>query len=341
MPNIRLSRSASVTPTGEGVILRSDLSTFQLTGADVVAFLERMLPLLDGSRDAEGLFAALPDYSRASVQAFLDLLQEHGLLEASDEATSPLERGRRRGQQAFLDKWSPTPGEASARLRRARVLVVGLEPWIAAAAAELAGAGLAAIHLVDGEVERRDGIARRGRGRRAPSRREATARLLRARAPWCQIEESPLAALDATAFASRGPWDLLLAAVRPDDLARTERVARFAHRHGQRSLWSWIEGGAAIVGPLVAPGETACPVCATVEELNPPRAPDRSPPEVSAHAAAQLLGHLVAMEALKTITAYTPPRLGGRLLVQELATLEASVHTLVRTPWCRVCGEPE
>jgi bacteriocin biosynthesis cyclodehydratase domain-containing protein len=53
----------------------------------------------------------------------------------------------------------------------------------------------------------------------------------------------------------------------------------------------------------------------------------------------QLLGHLVAMEALKVLSAYTPSRLGGRFLIQDLARLETSHHTLVRLPWCKVCGE--
>jgi bacteriocin biosynthesis cyclodehydratase domain-containing protein len=53
----------------------------------------------------------------------------------------------------------------------------------------------------------------------------------------------------------------------------------------------------------------------------------------------QLLGQLVAMEALKVLSAYTPSRLGGRLLIQDLSTFETSRHTLVRLPWCRCCGE--
>ena len=64
MPSIRLSRSASITPTDVGVLLRSDLGAFQLTGSDVGAFLERMVPLLDGSRDREAIVEALADYSR-------------------------------------------------------------------------------------------------------------------------------------------------------------------------------------------------------------------------------------------------------------------------------------
>ncbi|MDC0717525.1 TOMM precursor leader peptide-binding protein [Nannocystis bainbridge] len=342
MPNIRLSRSASMTQTGEGVILRSDLGTFQITGPDMVAFLELMIPLLDGSRDREALFHALSGYSRPSVGAFLDLLQNHGLIEAvNDAATFP---GRLRGQQEFLGKWSVTPKRTLERLAAARVLVIGLEPWGASAAAELSAAGIAGLHLVDdGELGPRDLTALRGRGEAVlgATRREVMAALLRERAPWCRIEDSSLAALEATpAAGTPGSWDLIIVAIRPDDLVRMERVARFAHRSGTPSLWSHLDGETAILGPLVAPGKTACPLCALTEVLQPPRTPVPGPSSpVCADAAAQLLGHLVAIEAVKAITEYTLPRIGGRMLVQQLATLEASIHTLVRLPWCRVCGE--
>jgi hypothetical protein len=30
--------------------------------------------------------------------------------------------------------------------------------------------------------------------------------------------------------------------------------------------------------------------------------------------------------------------LGGRLVVHDLAALTSTRHTLIRVPWCRVCG---
>ncbi|WP_437965053.1 TOMM precursor leader peptide-binding protein [Sorangium sp. So ce260] len=351
MPSIRLSRSASVTPTDVGVILRSDLGAFQLTGADVGAFLERMVPLLDGSRDREALVEALADYSRQSVLAFLDLLEARGLVEPAPGAAPSADRERLRGQGEFLRRWSSTPEQAAQRLAAARVLVVGLEPWGAAAALALATAGISALRLIDardGAVGPRGAAAAGARGQAArargstPSRRGAVAARIRERAPLCRVDEGPAAALlsDDLLAPDERPH-LLVAAVRGDDAELLERVARFGHRARIVSLFAHLAGTAAVLGPLVFPGETACRVCAMAEALSPLPTAARGADEPAPHAGAmgQLLGQLVAMEALKVLSAYTPSRLGGRLLIQDLSTFETSHHTLVRLPWCRGCGE--
>ncbi|WP_437685908.1 TOMM precursor leader peptide-binding protein [Sorangium sp. So ce176] len=343
MPSIRLSRSASITPTGVGVILQSDLGAFQLTGSDVSAFVERMAPLLDGSRDRQAVVEALPDYAPASVIRFLDLLEARGFIEAAPDAAAPLDRERLRGQDEFLRRW-PAAAGAQQRLAGARVLVAGLEPWGASAALALAAAGVAALHLVDdGVVGPGDAAVLRERGAAAlgAPRRAAVAALIRERAPRCRVDESSAAALEAGDLRSpEGRPRLIVSAVRADDEPLLERVARFAHRARIVSLWSHLAGAAAVVGPLVFPGETACRICAEAGALNPASAArPGGAPAPHAGAMGQLLGQLAAMEALKAITAYTASRLAGRLLVQDLCTFETSHHTLVRLPWCTVCGE--
>ncbi|WP_437721601.1 TOMM precursor leader peptide-binding protein [Sorangium sp. So ce861] len=352
MPRIRLSRSASITPTDAGVILRSDLGTFQLTGADVSAFLERVAPLLDGSRDRGEIVEALADYSGHSVLGLLDLLAARGLIEPAPDAAEPPDRERLRGQLEFLRRWSSAPEQAAQRLAAARVLVVGLEPWGAAAALALAAAGVSALRLIDeGDVAvgPRDAAVVRARGQaalgaRGQAARGALAALIRERAPRCRVDESPAAALLSDDLLARAdPADrpnLLVAAVRGDDVELLERVARFGHRARIVSLFSDLAGATAVLGPLVFPGETACRVCAMAEALNPPTAAGpRGEPAPQAGAMAQLLGQLVALEALKVLSGYTPSRLGGRLLIQDLSTFETSHRTLVRLPWCRGCGE--
>jgi molybdopterin-synthase adenylyltransferase len=341
MPRIRLRPSAGVTPTDAGVILRSDLGAFQITGPDVGAFLDQMVPLLDGSRDQEGLVQALTGYSRPSVTAFLELLTQRGLIEAV-----PCAPARFRGPEEFLRAWSAVPGEVMPRITGARVLVVGLEPWGAVAAIELAAAGIGALHLIDdGTVGPDDTVLLRGHGDAAVarSRREILAAMVAEQAPWCRVEVSPMKVLDAAeVLIAGGPWSLIVAAVPPGDPALMERAARLAQRAGIVSLWSLLAGTRAVLGPLVTPGHTACRICATVEALNPPLTAHEhtvSAPRVGARG--QLLGHMVAMEALRVISGYTPSELGGRLLIEDLATHETSFHTLVRFPSCRVCGDAE
>src|SRR5438105_10822838 len=153
---VRLTPSASVTETGSGVVLRSDLGTFQLEGADVGVFVRDVLPLLDGSRDRSGVADELEGYSRESTTAFLDALESYGLLEEVPYGVA--EDLRLRGQDEFLKLWGNEDQDRGERLRQAGVVLVGLEPWGAVAAMELAAAGLGRLTLVEDAAVQEDDL---------------------------------------------------------------------------------------------------------------------------------------------------------------------------------------
>jgi hypothetical protein len=285
VPAIRLSPSARITETPAGVLLCSDLGTFSVTGPDVRVFLDRIVPLCDGTRDRDAIGAALP-YAPRSVQAFLDLLARRGLIEDVGQAPA-----RRRGQEAFLARWAQGAWDPAARLGAARVLVAGPSPWGAAAAVELAAAGVGTVARADGD-----------------------------------------------ALPAEAAGDLVVAAVAPDDAAQIERVARFAAALGVSCLWSHVAGGAAFLGPLSVPRRAACRLCAGVGALNPALRGDGADPGPRAPRLVALLGQMVALEALKILTGYAPTSLVGRLLKVDARTFETTLHTLVRLPWCDVCG---
>ena len=112
MKKIRLSPSASITTTHSGVLLRSDLGTFQLQGEDVRLFVTSIVPLLDGTRDAAGVAAALSGYSAESVTNFLTLLQYKGLVEPVPDSD------RRVAEERFFQKWGLGEGARGRRRRK-------------------------------------------------------------------------------------------------------------------------------------------------------------------------------------------------------------------------------
>src|SRR5439155_24910922 len=115
-----------MSPTEDGVLLRSDLGTFQLHGRDVSVFVSVIARLLDGSHDRDGVADALAEYSRESVLEFLGLLERYGLLETVPEFVDQ-DAERWRGQREFFRKWVHSPDQPVRLLREARVLIVGLE----------------------------------------------------------------------------------------------------------------------------------------------------------------------------------------------------------------------
>lgn len=352
---IRLSPSASIAPTETGVVLRSDLGTFRLDGSDVRVFVTGIVPLLDGSRDPDGVAAALPEYSSASVLGLLELLRQRGLVENIQDGDVP---NPREAQERFFQGLNLPAGEGSARLRRSRVLIAGLSPWGAVAACELAAAGVGTLHLLDDLAAGPDDLlavrhwsaATLGR-----LRRDALRETLSALAPDCAVTIGPLAPAvsgDGLLVDPDGPWDLVLSGLTADDLFLLRKVSGFAHREGARSLYGHVDGLEAWIGPAVVPGETACWNCfrlrrlanadfpAAAHEIDTTLGGTPAQPRARAYLApmAPLAGHLLAMEALQLLAGFTPSRLPGRVRVHNLVTGDSTLHGVVRMPWCEQCG---
>jgi ribosomal protein S12 methylthiotransferase accessory factor len=344
-----------VVVTARGAIVRSDLGTLELAGADVGAFVSGMLPLLDGSRTLEELSEALPGYQPDTVATLLRTLIDRGAVEPVEAEAPPWHRQAR---------WLSRFADADAALRRleaARVLLVGLEPWGATAAVELARAGVGRLEALDDDPVTEDDLLATAAffaddiGRR---RREALARRGgdapgggHGRAAEALGGGGPL---DALMQRLDEPWDLVIVALPGDALRELDAVARATHARRVRSLHAYLEGTDAVLGPAVEPGASACWNCTRLRRLG--HAPDpRAAHELQLAAlaegmprreraylapAAGLLGHLLALEALKLLTGYGPSPLVGRQLVQSLVTLETTRHSIVRLPWCDVCGGP-
>lgn len=130
---------------------------------------------------------------------------------------------------------------------------------------------------------------------------------------------------------------LLVAGFAPGEGEAMFEAARLAHEGGVASLWAEVAGRRAVIGPLVDPGATACRVCAATEAVNPRDARERAEGRARV-ATSELVGEIVAAAVISVIAGDRPTRLAGRTLTQDLATREAWWRTLVRLPWCPVCG---
>src|SRR5260370_25574419 len=107
MSRLRLSASASATEARTGLILKSDLGTFQLEGADLAAFVRRILPLIDGTKSAEQIADSLPDYTRSSRLALLEQLEGRVLVDTAHSATNVVQAFA--SGNPFMNRWLPEP----------------------------------------------------------------------------------------------------------------------------------------------------------------------------------------------------------------------------------------
>ncbi|WP_437619561.1 TOMM precursor leader peptide-binding protein [Sorangium sp. So ce1151] len=248
---------------------------------------------------------------------------------------------------------TPAPAAAHERLARARVLVVGLEPWGAVAAIELASAGVGALHVLDDREVTADDLGPFTEADLGEDRAHSLSIALSRIAPGCAVTHGALlAAADRPLVQDDTAWDLILTCVPGDDLFVLQSVARFAHAASVLSLSAHLEGLEAVIGPAVVPGETACWNCCRLRRLA-----TSDHPEADCALQASLLaerpgrrartylapvpgflGHAVALAAVDLLVNRAASRLAGRFVVESLIDLEASFHAVLRMPWCAVCG---
>lgn len=84
----RLCPSVVAVSTGDGVLLEGGPERKRLRGRSAATLLPRLLPLLDGRRDADELAACLGDAPRAAVEAALAALYSCGVIDDGDDGAA-------------------------------------------------------------------------------------------------------------------------------------------------------------------------------------------------------------------------------------------------------------
>lgn len=115
----------------------------------------------------------------------------------------------------------------------------------------------------------------------------------------------------------------------------------------ERFLCCSVQGGVAVIGPTVLPGESACLRCA-VEAERRLRASRRAEPPVPAVAPSpcepvallDLAADLVALELVKELTGAFGSPLAGRRLVVEPVGSRFEARSVLKLPRCASCGRP-
>ncbi|MDC0717523.1 TOMM precursor leader peptide-binding protein [Nannocystis bainbridge] len=248
-----------------------------------------------------------------------------------------------------------TAAEVRRRLRGARILLVGLDPWGVAAAVDLAAAGVGALHILDDAQVSEDDLAAEvfPENTRGLERAAALCATLRRIAPECAATWKRLSvAAHRPLLHDDGRWDLVIACVAADELLVLQSVARYAHAARAPSLSAHMDGLDAVIGPAVIPGETACWEChrlrrlAHTEEgrvehaLQTTLLSERPQPRRRTCLASMpaLVGHAAALAAINLLVRGSASRFAGAVVVQNLVELESSLHSVLRMPWCEICG---
>lgn len=359
-PRVKNTHSPIVLPGGRITI---GLKQYGVAAEieDETGVIERILTLMDGTRDREAIRAEVarthPDIDPDSVDEAVDDLVAAGFVE---DAGAPLppglterEASRYTAPRHFYswidDSPRSSPYEVQARLKSSSVALLGLGGTGSAVAQGLVASGIGALHCVDFDVVEESNLVRQllytERDIGAPKVKQALERL-RAMNSLVDVtgEERRASGSDDIAELMSGRDVFVLCADTPQpDIMRWTNDA--ALRTGTPWFMALYTGPMAVVAGYV-PGETGCWECGRRDfddqehvrdgrKLFPgPRAQAVVP------ATANITGHLAALEVTYHLGGLTP-QVRGRMLHWNLGRWDHQYFVDVpRYADCPACGTP-
>lgn len=331
---------------------------------DPTGWVWTLLASMDGTHDTSEIVDRVtklrPDTRPESIRAGLRLLVESGYVEdvGAPDPEELTERDKQRHDRArrFYRWLDLAPRESTwepqAKLRAARVTVVGVGGTGGVAALALAAGGVGSVHCVDPDIVELSNLSRQvlyteddiGR----PKADTAVARLQRLNSDiTISGERLRISSVDDVVPLADACDVLLLAADRPPEVREwTNHACLATHR-------PWVDAG--YHGPLVqvgvyTPGAGGCRECLragarereAARGMNPDDAPDRGAAVGAAVGAtsAGISGYLAAHQVIGLLTD-VPPATPGQIQTVNLAALDdPRSFADPRRPDCRACGMP-
>lgn len=361
MNKLKLTPAASLTKNTYGILLQSDLGTFQLHGKDISAFIDKVLPLLNGEHSQEKICERLSEYGNDSILKVLNILRDKGLVETivTDQLTM---EGQPHwpAQKRFLKALGVNDEVADTGLKDKSVLVIGLEPWAMSTVAELARAGVGHIHLMDNDaVSEEDVLCIRTLTAThiGQSRVEVYQAVVESESPWCRLTGADMEADTDGLLQVQDPqaWDLVLITLSNDEQYWLSSTARYVHQHDRTALYGSLDGVESWVGPLVSNGDSACWNCLRLRQLGnadiPTAAHDIDKSSLHSKQGgrarsliaplASVAGSELAVEAIKVLTGFSQSGLHSKVQIHHMLSGESQQHAIIPMPWCEVCGGPD
>jgi molybdopterin-synthase adenylyltransferase len=350
-PRIKRTIERIDTPEGDVVLMRSSASDIRIESPGEQE--RHLLHALDGSSskiELEARFGASEVEEVIAQMRGLDLLED-----AADDELVPLAERERFDRQLryFSDlthDGGVTPSECQARLREARVAVLGVGGLGGRVALELACCGVGELWLIDGDRVEESNLNRQIQYTEADiGRLKADATAERLQAFNSRIEARPV----PRRVESQAELAELIAGA---DIV-VDAADWPAHEIEYWCNAACFEAGVPYIamshfppvaraGPLYVPGETGCFACQDISyrreyplydvAIEQRRA--QPSPAATLGPACGLVGGLVGAEVMHFLTKLTTPAMLGAGFIYDLRTMEVERFEVVPEPECAVCA---
>jgi bacteriocin biosynthesis cyclodehydratase domain-containing protein len=350
-PRLKRTIEQIETPEGDLILMRAAGGDVRIERPD--ARDRELLDALDGvasQRQLESLFGA------EDVQDVVSQMQELGVLEdAEDDELVPWRERERFDRQLsyFSDLGGsgvPTPSECQARLREARVAVLGVGGLGGRTALELACCGVGELWLIDGDEVEVSNLNRQiqfGEADVGRSKVEATKERLHTFNSAIEVKTVP-----RRVESKEELRELVTGADLVVDAADWP-----AHEIEQWCNAACFEAGipyiamshyppVARVGPLYVPGRTGCFACQTIAyrreyplyDVAIEQRRGKPSPAATLGSACGLAGGLVGAEVMHFLTGLIEPPMLGAGFIFDLRTMAVERFEVVPEPECPVCA---
>ncbi|GGS80308.1 hypothetical protein DYH53_26700 [Klebsiella pneumoniae subsp. pneumoniae] len=151
--NVLLRPDAYYAEVDGGVYFISHQGETFIAGPTVHQWLDRLAPLLDGTRTLDRLTAGLPADRAAFVTKLVGVLAERGLVRmvgpGTPDTLTDAERHEYRGLLSYLGYFSDSPGHVLENVLDTPTVIIGSDPLAAELSRACAAAGLRKVEMAD------------------------------------------------------------------------------------------------------------------------------------------------------------------------------------------------
>jgi ribosomal protein S12 methylthiotransferase accessory factor len=349
----RLRRIFDIVDLGsQGVLFKSEHTSVKLEGPDIQEFVQKVVPLLDGTRTVKQIHECLSEYNRQDIDNGIGLLIESGLIEQGGE-----NENYRYPQLEFMRDVGFSKELTIKKLKSLTIAVFGLGAHGGYLVAALANEGVGRIKCFDPSKVTMEDKYLSGQFKDADvgkSREDVSVEYFRRVFPNVKFETSGVQ--DPTEKDVED-WikdcDFAICCMDKSYNSFYYWLNRAALKTNLHWCAASLDGVELVVGPLIIPGDTACYMCYKMRLVANEKSyqdaiayekylSERKKDEVQRRSIlainAGLLGHLLALESLKHTLGFAASPLAGRICVVDSLRLTSEFHTILQRPDCPHCG---
>ncbi len=155
---LKMNRDTFVYPQNNGgVYLRNNITSIQMEGNTIDQWLEKLMPMLDGSRSLEDITDGLPDPYKEQVIKITEVLYTNGFVrDTSQDLPHQLSYAVLEKYSSlieFIDHLSHSGAHRFQNYRESKIAVIGFGPLLSSLAQSLLQSGLPAFTILHNNVQ--------------------------------------------------------------------------------------------------------------------------------------------------------------------------------------------